>query len=274
MEKLRYHNTPETMSMEDAIKLFQPLEDGSIYKSYILMESVIPKEYLDSKEFFKAVIPTRTAITYNTLLSYATNRLKADFELGIMSVEKNVSLDGLYRRITREDYEEMTTEDKKYVLVEETSNPDFILLKSPLLEDPEFVERIHDMFIGTDNFQYIVYELSKYSKEFSSNNEYMKQAVSVRPELISYYTGEETKDVVLQAVESMFESGNFNHYLDADFIAKQDQAVQDLLLTCVKIKELPDNAKFRKVIYKKICNHYMTKLKQTKEDSLEKGIEI
>ena len=272
MKELTYNNTPETMSVEEAIKLFQPLEDGTIYKSYVLMEDVIPKEYLDNKEFMKAIIPTRSAITYKTLLSYASDQLKADPELALMSVTKNISVDGLWRTVKREAYKSMPTKDKKYVIAEETNNPDFVMLKSPLLEDHEFIEKVHDIFIGTDNFQYIAYELSKYSKEFSSNTEYMKQAVSVRPELLNYYTGNDINEVVLQAVISMFESGNFKHYLDKDFIKKQDKNVQDLLLTCQKIKELPDNAKIRKAIYKKICKNYMAKLEQTQENTLENEV--
>lgn len=272
MGKLTYNNTPETMSVEEAIKLFQPLEDGTIYKSYVLMEDVIPKEYLDNKEFMKAIIPTRSAITYKTLLSYATDRLKADPELALMSVTKNVSVFGLFRTVSRDDYKKMSKEDKKLVVAEETNNPDYLLLKSPLLEDYEFIEKVHDIFVGTDNFQYIAYELSKYSKEFSSNTDYMKQAVSVRPELLNYYTGDDINEVVLQAVISMFESGNFKHYLDKDFIKKQDKNVQDLLLTCQKIQELPNNSKIRKAIYKKICKNYMAKLEQAQENTLENEI--
>ena len=86
MKELTYNNTPETMSLDEAVKLFEPFENGEFYKSCVLLEKVVPKEYLDNEEFFRRVITTRCAFTDPTIISYGSYKIQANEELAMMSI--------------------------------------------------------------------------------------------------------------------------------------------------------------------------------------------
>ncbi len=266
MNKLTYNNTPETMSVEEAVKLFKPLENDAIYKSYALMEKVVPKEYMDNENFFKQIIPIRFAITYDTLISYASYRLKANEELAMDSIIQNRSVCGLYETyllpLTEEQKKELEA-NKQYIITEKQN--DKLIVKSKLLEDKKFIKKVAETAkqlteSAKDTNSFFYWSLVQHSKEFASNEQYMKQAVSQRPDLYRYYIGENTEEVVLKAVETMFENGRFATYINEEFYDKQSKDVKKLLTLCKKIGDLPKDAKIRKSIYKKICNRYMSKI--------------
>ncbi len=273
MKELTYDNTPETMSIDEAVELFQPLEDGTIHDSKTLMNRVVPKEYLDNEEFFKKIIPTRRAITYRPLIAYGSHKIKANEELVMMSIMQNggsiSGLDKHYRLPLKDDEKKELQENKQYIVTYKKAK--FVVVKSKLLEDEQFIKKLVSKLMGKDYCQYLAFSgLAEHSKIFASNDEYMKLAVSVNPSLFILYKGENIKEIIIKAVKTMLETGNFGFYANKSFVEKQDESVKKLINLCGKIGDLPENAKIRTAIYKKICKHYLSSLE--KENKNEEGL--
>ena len=274
MKELTYDNTPETMSVEEAANLFQPLEDNTIYKSYILLERVVPKEYLDNEVFFKKIIPTRSAITYSPLIAYGTHKIKANEELAMMSIMQNGgSISGLYEEYVlplNDDKKKELKENKQYIVTEKKEKT--VVVKSKLLEDEQFIKKlVSKLMEQKDYYRHLAFSgLAYHSNFFASNDEYMKLAVSVNPSLFILYKGENIKEIIIKAVKTMLETGNFGFYANKNFVEKQDESVQKLINLCEKIGDLPGDSKIRAAFYKKICKHYLSSLE--KENKREEGL--
>ncbi len=268
-----YRFSTEEMSIEDAIDLFQPRENGKIYRSYHLLESIVPKEYLKEKEFIKAIIPTRYPFTYASVLEYADSELKNDRELVDFCIEEHgfYAIFALSSEFGIEDKNRLEqAKNDKNVYIEPVLNSAGELIRyracSKLLRDEDFVKSVLDK-AEKENDPSLVESLMKYSSLCSSNIDFAKRAIKIAPDSISHASETlfEDEQFVAGALKTLIEQPSqwrtevVNKKIKGEQLDNKN--VQKLIKTCSKLSELPENAKLRNAIYKKMANHYLEELK-------------
>lgn len=271
-----YQFTPDEISVEEAISLFDKLPNGTIFKSYHLLGKVIPVEYLDSKEFVMGIIPKRYPVTYESLLAYASPKLKNDREVVSFAIQchgaRAVSaLATSFSSIRMQDQTELEqARDNPDLIVEKSTNRSFgdnYTIKSKLLEDEEFVSAEIDKTLCEDGDQYIADEFMMHSKVCVSSMDLASKCVAIYPYSVTRadISLQEDKELYIKALTIAIDNGL---YVNAWKILKkldiQDEKLFGKLdkLT-LKLAHLPNTAKIRKAMYEKALRRCVDKMMES-----------
>lgn len=268
--------TTEEMSLEDAIEIFKPLKNGSFFRSYILLEEIVPKEYLKEKEFFKGIIPLRYPLTYRSVLAYADSSLKNDRELIDFAIDTHGSdaISALVDHIDPENTEVLKEAKKdKNVYIEPSKNSDGEIISykicSNLLKDTNFISDTLKKAEQTKDNRYIASSLMDASSTCSSNLEMAIKAVSIDASSILCADKElfENEKFLTVCFRSLIENNKYGYAKNIDRrYEKENKEVQKLIKICKKIFELPSDAKLRTKIYQKMAKVYLSRLEKNIED--------
>ena len=261
--------TTEEMTVKDAIDTFKPF-NGKYWKSYFLLENIIPQEYMDSKEFFMAIMTTRYPVTYGSVLQYASDRLKNDRELvdQVIKEHSGSAISALVRykephKISEKELAELRSNPDVYVKEQHNSDGELVYyaIKSNLLRDQEFVK-----YHVENGDASVAGDLMQYSEICRESNELSFKCLQKNTSSIYFMDDAkfEDKNYLVDIITLLMETKEYRilGLNEKKLGGEKNKRVAALSKLCAKIDELPANAKIRKAIYEKMADFYLKKLAQ------------
>ncbi len=268
-----YRFTTKELSVEDAINLFLPLSDGSFFKTSVLLECVIPSEYLSDKKFMRALILLRPYIRgYRSVFSYADTSLKNDREMVDFAIDehKEGAIDALISYVELEDKEGRAKANRDpNVYIEPVDSEIGNVLEvvrykvcSNLLDDREFLKD-NLKKAREEGYSQIAHALAEHSSTLAIDDELASIAVAIDPSVlfhVNYLLFQDSK-FVKTAIKSIVESGRYDSIRTIDTqYQENDSKIRRLINICKRLSKLPEDAKLRNKLYEKLAKMYLKKL--------------
>ncbi len=254
-----YRFTTDEISKQEAISL---CSKKGVFSAYLA--KIVPEEYLDDQEFMQKFVSIIRPIHYDSVALYASNRLKQNLEFASFCIDKHGEFAisalaggnaGLY------DYSQVLL-DKNFVLNEIKK----IRMKK-VFENGKSSE-----ILSEDKANRILTAFVQYSPVIRDNKKLMIRSIKIDPYTYRFIDKSIANDeeVIMAVFESILENGQ-NYYLAKLIEEPTNKKLKKIRDLCLKISELPANAKTRNLIYRKLAKTMAvsaTKSTKTEDSSL------